>query len=414
MIDNGTRDELLAAAVIGGSQAGLAMAWHLARQQLRFEVLEAAPEIGHTWRSRWDSLTLFTPTQYDALPGMPFPGPADTYPTKDPVADYLTAYAAAFNLPVKLDTRVTQLRKTADGFEIHTRDEIFRARQVVVATGPFQVPWTPPAAQQLDGSVTQLHSAGYRNPQSLPPGPALVVGGGNSGFQIAEELAAAGREVSLSIAIKAPMLPQRLAGRDLFWWLTRLGLMRVTTKSRLGRRLSSRPDFVIGSSRRRLAAAGGPVPARCGRRGGAHGPVHRRHLAERWHCRLGDRLPLRLLLDRYSRRDPQRPGGPQAGGHRCSRFVLRGPDLATHSRLGSARLRQRRRRLPCQAHRPQRPGQPARHPPCVPAVWVSWLKNSPQQRPDARAGPDEVAGSASGQAVLPKAATAEGSLKGAT
>ena len=110
---SGANDGLLDVAVIGGSQAGLAMAWYLARQQLRFVVLEAAPEIGHTWRSRWDSLTLFTPTQHDALPGMPFPGPPDTYPTKDPVADYLQAYAAAFDLPVRLNARVTHLSKTA-------------------------------------------------------------------------------------------------------------------------------------------------------------------------------------------------------------------------------------------------------------------------------------------------------------
>jgi putative flavoprotein involved in K+ transport len=252
---NGTHDGRLDVAVIGGSQAGLAMAWHLARERLRFVVLEAAPEIGHTWRSRWDSLTLFTPTQHNGLPGMPFPGPPDTYPTKDPVADYLTAYAAAFSLPVRLDARVTHLSQTAEGFEIRTQDEVFRARQVVVATGPFQVPFVPPAAQRLDGSVIQLHSAGYRDPRALPPGPVLVVGGGNSGFQIAGELAAT-RQVDLSIATKAPMLPQRLAGKDLFWWLTRLGLMRVTTQSRLGRRMSARPDFIIGSSRRRLQAAG--------------------------------------------------------------------------------------------------------------------------------------------------------------
>jgi putative flavoprotein involved in K+ transport len=102
--------------------------------------------------------------------------------------------------------------------------------------------------------VTQLHSAGYRNPRALPPGPGLVVGGGNSGFQIAEELAAT-RQVDLSIATRAPILPQRLGGKDLFWWLTRLGLMQVTAESRLGRRMSSR-EFIIGSSRSRLRAAG--------------------------------------------------------------------------------------------------------------------------------------------------------------
>ena len=251
----GADGEFLDVVVVGGSQAGLAIAWHLAREGLRFVVLEAAPEIGHTWRSRWDSLKLFTPTQHDALPGMPFPGPPDTYPGKDAVAGYLQAYAAAFDLPVRLNSPVTRLSQTGEGFKIHTQSEVFNARQVVVATGPFQQPFTPSAAQQLDASVTELHSAEYRNPRALPDGPVLVVGGGNSGFQIAEELAAAGRRVDLSIATKMPILPQRLAGKDLFWWLTRLGLLRVTADTRPGRRMSSR-DFIIGSSRRRLRAAG--------------------------------------------------------------------------------------------------------------------------------------------------------------
>jgi putative flavoprotein involved in K+ transport len=160
--ENGTRDELLDVVVVGGSQAGLAIAWHLAKQNLRFVVLDAAPEIGHTWSSRWDSLTLFTPTQYDALPGMPFPGPSDTYPGKDAVAAYLKAYAAAFNLPIRLNSPVTHLSQTDEGFKIHTQREVFNARQVVVATGPFQVPYMPPAAQRLDrrGQTSAQHWAG--------------------------------------------------------------------------------------------------------------------------------------------------------------------------------------------------------------------------------------------------------------
>jgi putative flavoprotein involved in K+ transport len=247
--------EVLDVVVVGGSQAGLAMAWHLQRQGLRFVVLEAGPEVGHVWRSRWDSLTLFTPAQYDALPGMAFPAPADTYPTKDPVADYLQAYAVAFDLPVRLNAKVTELSRLDDGsFEVRTADAAYQARQVVAATGPFQVSFVPPQARGLDPSVTQLHSADYRNPQALPEGQVLVVGGGNSGFQIAEELAAT-RTVDLSIATRYPMLPQRRAGRDLFWWLTRLGLLKVTVTSRLGRRMSRR-DFVIGTNRRRLERAG--------------------------------------------------------------------------------------------------------------------------------------------------------------
>lgn len=246
-------DQLLDVVIVGGGQSGLAMAWHLARRGLRFVVLEAGTEVGHVWRSRWDSLTLFTPAQHDALPGMAFPAAVDTYPGKDAVADYLRDYSA--DLPILLNARVVDLRLSDEGFEVRTANETFRARQVVVATGPFQVPFVPLIAGRLDSSLTQVHSADYRNPQALPSGPVLVVGGGNSGFQIAEELAAT-RQVHLSIGATYPMLPQRPLGKDLFWWLTRLGLIRISASSRLGGRLRKRGEFIIGSNRRRLRRAG--------------------------------------------------------------------------------------------------------------------------------------------------------------
>jgi putative flavoprotein involved in K+ transport len=186
---------------------------------------------------------------------MPFPAPPGSYPGKDAVADYLQAYAREFDLPVVLGARVTGLRRTEDGFHIDTTDRSFSARQVIVATGPFQVPYIPPVAEGLDESVTQLHSADYRSPESLPVGRMLVVGGGNSGFQIAEELAAT-REVELSVGSAYTALPQRLLGRDLFWWLTRLRLMRVTADSRIGRRMQARGEFLIGSDRRSLERQG--------------------------------------------------------------------------------------------------------------------------------------------------------------
>ena len=131
-------DKRLDVIVIGAGQAGLAVAWHLAQGSLRFVVLEAADQLGSSWRSRWDSLRLFSPAQYDALPGMAFPAPADTYPGKEAVADFMRDYATGFDLPVQLSKRVTGLSRIGDEFQVRTDDEVFRAQQVLVATGPFQ------------------------------------------------------------------------------------------------------------------------------------------------------------------------------------------------------------------------------------------------------------------------------------
>jgi putative flavoprotein involved in K+ transport len=240
--------------VIGGSQAGLAVGHHLAQRGLRFVILDAGSEIGHVWRSRWDSLSLFTPAQYSGLPGMAFPLPKDTYPSKDDVASYLQAYVSAFDLPVRLSAKVTSLTQRDGEYVVATPDEEFTASQVVVATGPFQVPFVPPVARELDEAVFQIHSADYRIPSQLPEGHVLVVGGGNSGFQIAEELAAT-RTVDLAVGKRVPSLPQRLLGKDLFWWLSGIGFMNISTDSRLGRKLAKR-DVLIGSSPRGLRHTG--------------------------------------------------------------------------------------------------------------------------------------------------------------
>jgi putative flavoprotein involved in K+ transport len=217
-------------------------------------ILDAGPEIGHVWRSRWDSLRLFTPAQYSNLPGLAFPSPKDTYPGKDDVAAYLQAYVSALDLPVRLNARVTSLTKRDGEYLVATADEELRSSHVVVATGPFQVPFVPPAADDLDETVIEIHSAEYRRPAQLPEGHVLVVGGGNSGFQIAEELSAT-RKVDLAVGRRVPSLPQRLLGKDLFWWLSGVGFMRISTDSRLGRKLAER-DVLIGSSPRKVRRSG--------------------------------------------------------------------------------------------------------------------------------------------------------------
>ena len=236
--------------MVGGGQAGLAIGYFLARQGRDFVILEAAKEPAAAWRERWDSLKLFTAVRYNSLPGLNFPGEPASYPGRDDVAAYLTDYVRHFDLPVELSSRVRSIRKPADTYHVELDDRSYEAQQVVVATGPFQVPFTPAIAQGLDPEVAQLHSTAYRSPQSISTGPVLVAGGGNTGFQIAAELAGA-HEVHLSIGSRQTPLPQRILGRDLFWYLERTGLIRQSTESRIGQRLAGR-DTLIGSSPRTL------------------------------------------------------------------------------------------------------------------------------------------------------------------
>jgi putative flavoprotein involved in K+ transport len=246
-----TRGDVWDVVVIGAGQAGLVMGYHLAQRGKRFLIVDAGAEIGDSWRSRWDSLRLFTPAQYDNLPGMPFPAPRDTYPGKDNVAEYLQDYAARFQLPVRMKMRVTSLTESDSVYVLKAGGEALEASQVVIATGPFHVPSIPPIAKDLDPDVIQMHSVNYRRPQSLPLGKVLVVGAANSGCQIAQELSAT-HTVELSAGQRIPAIPQRPLGRDIWWWATGIRLDRVTVGSRLGRRLAER-DQVIGGGPRQLA-----------------------------------------------------------------------------------------------------------------------------------------------------------------
>ncbi|WP_254703239.1 NAD(P)/FAD-dependent oxidoreductase [Pseudarthrobacter sp. C4D7] len=185
----GIMSEHFNTVVIGGGQAGLAMGYHLARLKRPFVILDENPRTGDSWRTRWDSLRLFTPARYDALPGSRFPAPTWSYPSREEFADYLGGYAEQFGLPVRNSTRVTLLSHDGHTFTIHAGNQRLEADNVVVASGWDRTPKLPAFAEHLATGITQLTAGSYRNPKDLSEGPVLVVGAGNSGADIALELA---------------------------------------------------------------------------------------------------------------------------------------------------------------------------------------------------------------------------------
>ncbi len=236
--------------VVGGGQAGLTAGYYLRQAGIPFLILDARSRTGQSWRERWDSLELFTPARYSALPGLGFPGEPERYPGKDEVADYLESYATQFELPVRHNSPVTSLEPSDSAYRLITDRDTLAARQVIVATGAYQRPFVPPIATELADSVAQLHSAAYRNPGQIPDGTVLVVGSANSGCQIARELSL-DRDVHLSRGRRLPALPHRLLGRSLHWWGDKLGLIAAPLDSPRGR--TQRGDLLVGISPGRLA-----------------------------------------------------------------------------------------------------------------------------------------------------------------
>jgi len=188
-MDSMRAPERVQTIVIGGGQAGLSVGYHLIRRGLPFVILEANQRVGDSWRQRWDSLRLFTPARFDGLAGMPFPARPHEFPTKDEMADYLETYAQHFELPVRTGFKVNRLGRRGSRYLVAAGDLELEAEHIVVAMATYQRPRVPPFARELDPAIVQLHSSEYRNPAQLCEGDVMIVGAGNSGAEIALEVA---------------------------------------------------------------------------------------------------------------------------------------------------------------------------------------------------------------------------------
>jgi putative flavoprotein involved in K+ transport len=258
-----TRQQAFEVIVIGGGQAGLSVGHHLKQRGVRFLILDGSTRIGDVWRQRWNSLRLFTPARFCSLDGLAFPAPPDAFPTKDEMADYLESYAAHFELPVLSGIRVERLSRKNGLYQIEGGSRVFRAEQVIVAMSNYQKPGVPPFAQDLDREIVQLHSMHYKAPDQLQPGSVLLVGAGNSGSELAMELAKsrhvymAGRSTG-----EIPFRPSGFLGRTLLVRLVLRVLFHriLTVDTPVGRKL--RPKLLVGGGplirvkARDLAAAG--------------------------------------------------------------------------------------------------------------------------------------------------------------
>ena len=246
--------------VIGGGQAGLAAGYYLAQAGVDFEILDENPQIGAAWSKRWDSLRLFTPAKFNALPGMPFPAEAYYTPTKDEVAAYLKTYAENFHLPVIMDMQVISLERGTDDFQIKAGERSFRARNVIVATGAYQIPNIPSFAAQLDPAIFQLHSSAYRNPDQIPTGQVLVVGAANSGAEIALELKKTGRQVILSGRdvgrIPADRLGSYFGGRPYWWFINNALTIDTPIGRKMRQQVLHHGNPLIRSNRKEVLHAG--------------------------------------------------------------------------------------------------------------------------------------------------------------
>lgn len=234
--------------VIGAGQAGLSMGYYLklfkAKKQ-NFILLDKADEVGASWKSRYDSLVLFTPRMYNALPGLDFEGDQHGFPNKNEVVYYLKRYAKIHAPPISFNTEILNLKYINDTYSIQTTKGKFEGKKVVIASGAFQTPKIPAFSKDLSPDINQLHSSQYKNPSQLIEGNVLVAGGGNSGTQIAVELAKE-RETFLSIGSKLTYLPLTINNKSIFWWFDKVGILKASAGSFIGKAIQRNGDPIFG------------------------------------------------------------------------------------------------------------------------------------------------------------------------
>ncbi|GAL76512.1 probable L-amino-acid oxidase [Nonlabens ulvanivorans] len=247
--------------VIGGAQAGLSMAYHLQKQNKKFIVIDGEKEVGASWLNRWDSLKLFTPTEYNHLPGLKFRAPKNHYPTKFEVANYFKSFVEKFDIPIQLNTLVTSVRKNKKTFIIEYKDGFIESKNVIVATGPFHIPYTPPCHTKASQEILQIHSNYYKNADQLQEGDALVVGGGDSGYQILNEISKdSARTVYFSGDTTVKSLPQQFLGKTLWWWFTITGFLNYNKYSWIGKKINSSTQPVIGTDVKEILSRENVIP----------------------------------------------------------------------------------------------------------------------------------------------------------
>jgi putative flavoprotein involved in K+ transport len=246
--------------VVGSGQAGMAAGYYLRQKGDRFVILDENNQVGETWRRRWDSLRLFTPSQANHLPGLKFPGADLYFPTKDEVAIYLEEYARQFDLPIQHGTKVEKLEKNGNGFNITAGTNTFHAQNVIIATGAFHTSYTPVIAKELDTEIFQIHSANYHKPGDVNGQNILVVGAGNSGVEIALELAKAGRKVWLAGRdvgrIPADTFGKILGGKPFWWFLRTVMTIRTPIGRRMRAKVLTHGNPLIRARRNEAAEAG--------------------------------------------------------------------------------------------------------------------------------------------------------------